>query len=150
MSEELKNLSPEAKAKILKEVNTEVTSIKDMEAKTGKEVVLPDAEKMVAMASASLLRCKKRSRELMLGMSKREIVRAVSAFLDLPQDGLPVYLKSNEEKLLFATGQRAISDRYIIVYHHTMKLIAEDKLRKQQELANKKEEENGETIQETK
>jgi hypothetical protein len=86
----------------------------------------------------------------MVGMSKREIVRAVTAFLDLPTDGLPVYLKSDQEKLLFATGQRAISDRYIIVYHHTMKMVMEERLKKQQEEQNNKESENVEAIQETK
>ncbi len=150
-NEELKNLTPEQKEDILKQVNTEVTSLKDIENKTGKQIALPDAEKMVSMASMSLLRCRKRAKELMLGMKKRELVRAVTAFLDLPQDGLPVYLKSDAEKLLFATGQRAISDRYIIVYHHTMKLVAEERLKKLQEEQAKKEENNGETaVQETK
>lgn len=151
LKEDLQNLSPETKEKILQEVNTEVTSIKDMEQKSGKQITVPDAEKLVAMASMSLVRCRKRAKELMMDMSKRELVRAVTAFLDLPQDGLPVYLKSDAEKLLFATGQRAISDRYIIVYHHTMKLVAEERLKKLQEEQAKKDENNGETaVQETK
>ncbi len=149
--EDLKNLSQEQKEKILKEVNTEVTSIKDMEQKTGQQIVVPDAEKLVMMASTSLVRCRKRAKELMMKMSKRELVRAVTAFLDLPQDGLPVYLKTEDEKLLFATGQRAISDRYIIVYHHTMKLVAEERLRKLEQEQADKEQNNDETsVQETK
>lgn len=142
---DLKSLTKEEKEEIVNQLNTEVTSIKDMEEKSGTTIKVPEAEKLVSMASTSLIRCKQRAKELMKDMSKREIIRAVTAFLDLPQDGLPVYLKSEQEKLLFATGQRAISDRFIIVYHHTMKLVAEERMKNQlQEEQQQKEASNGE------
>lgn len=133
VQQDLKILSKEEKSKIVEQINTELSSIAQEEVKTGQKIVMPDAERLVSLAGMSLIKCKKRARDLMIGMSKREVVRAVTAFLDLPQDGLPVYLKSDNEKLLFATGQRAISDRFIIIQHHINEQIMAERLKKAQE-----------------
>lgn len=132
-------LTEEQKQQIVKEVNTEVTSIAEEEKRTGEKIVVPDAERLVMLASQSLIRNRKQIHDMMLHMPKRQIIRAVTAFLDLPHDGVPVRLKEEAEKILFGLGQRVQTDRYILIYHHTMKLAMEDKLRKQEEEQAKKE-----------
>jgi len=148
---ELKSLSDEQKQKLVKEINTELTSVADEERKTGKKIDVPSAENLVAIASASLIRQRKLMSNLMPTMSKRALIRAFTAIMDLPTDGVPVFLKDDEEKKLFAFGQRAISDRYVIITHHIKKAIAEDRLRKLEEAEKAKQSEgqsNGETTTE--
>lgn len=103
-----------------KQVVTEVTSIKKEEDRTGQKINVPDPDKMVQMASSSLLRQRKllHSTMSLKSTSKRAMVRAIIAGLDLPVDGVPVTLKDDVEKQMFAAIQRAISDRFIIYYHH--------------------------------
>lgn len=133
---DLKNLSLDEKKALVTKINTEVVSVASEEQRTGSKINLPDAERLVANASISLLQCKKEIRNMMMNMSKREIIRGVSAFLDLPQNELPVMLKSDKEKLLFVTGQRAIMDRYVVITHHINKEIMLQR-QKNQETANK-------------
>lgn len=142
--QEQQELSVDEKQKILDEANkpepvppgtvvTEVTSIKKEELKSGIKMEAPTAEKLVAMASASLIKRKKDAQILMTRMSKKQIMRSVLAFLDLPTDGVPVYLKEQTEKLLFATGQRAIQDRFIIIQHHINQEISKQRLAAKQQ-----------------
>jgi len=143
----LKNLSLEEKQKVLDEVKkeednekrggvvTEVTSIAKEEERTGQKIEVPTAERLVALAGVSLIKKQQEAHQLMSVMSKKQIIRAVNAFLALPQEGLPVYLKDKKEKQLFMVGQRAIQDRFTIILHHINEEIAQQKL-KQQEKAN--------------
>ena len=131
----LKNLTEEQKLNIVKELNTEVTSIAQEEAKTGQKINIPGAEKLVESMAIDLMRCRREIANLLPTMSKKSIQRATLAYLDLPQDQLPVLLKTEEEKKLFAYGQRAITARMVIVQHHVNKLALEAKL-KQQETTN--------------
>lgn len=130
MNTKLEDLTEDQKQKIVKEVNTEVTSIAQEEKRTGTKIEVPKAEQLVAMASASLLRSRKAANTIMPIMSKKQLMRAVNAILDLPMDGVPVFLKTEAEKQLFAFGQRAISDRYVIITHHIKQAIAEDRMQK--------------------
>lgn len=142
--QDLKNLSLEEKQKILDEVNkeednevkhkvvTEVTSIAKEEARTGKKIEVPAADQLVAMAGISLIKRQQEASQLMYTMSKKQIIRAVNAFLALPQEGLPVHLKDKKEVQLFSVGQRAIQDRFTIILHHINQEIAQSKLKQQE------------------
>jgi len=124
-----------------KELTTEVTSIAKEEEKTGKKINVPKPEELVAKASQSLFGCRRTIEQMMLKMSKRQIIRSVNAILDLPADGLPVKLKSKEEKLMYAIGQRAMSDRFIIIQHHINEEMKNAKKKNKQKP--KKGEKNG-------
>lgn len=148
---DLKNLTTEQRQLIVEEINkpekpadgfTEVTSVKEEERKTGVKIEVPTAEKLVAMASASLIKRKSAAHALMKEMSKKQIIRAVTAFLDLPTEGLPVYLKDDKEKKLFSLGQRVINDRFIIIQHYINQQIALERSKQNQNLEN-------ENVQET-
>lgn len=127
----LKELTTEQKENIVKEVNTEVMSIADEEKRLGRPIEVPKGEELVQKASASFIIQRKVANNLMHKMSKRSLIRAVNAILDLPTQDLPVLLKKNEEKQLFAAGQRIITDRYIILTHHIKKLVEEQKQQKE-------------------
>lgn len=129
----MEKLTQEQKQKIVNEVNAEVTSIAQEEKRTGTTIPVPSAERLVALASANLLNMRRAANSLMPTMSKKQLIRAVNAILDLPADGVPVFLKTDEEKKLFAVGQRAISDRYVIITHHIKNAIAEDRMSKLKE-----------------
>ena len=104
-----------------KEVLTEVVSIASEEQRTGQSIPVPNAQNLVVQASSSLFRMRRRFNEILPTMSKKQILRAMNAILDLPTADLPVYLKTAEEKELFAVGQRAIMDRYTIITDHVIK-----------------------------
>jgi len=130
--EELRKLAKEEKQKIVKEINTELASIATEEKRTGVNVVMPNAEQLTANMAQELLRCKHLINMLLPKMTKKSIQRATLAYLDLPAEGLPVYLKTEHEKTLFALGQRAIMARTVIIQHHTNKLVLEARQQKQQ------------------
>lgn len=132
--EKLKNLSQEEKDVIVKEVNSEVTTIAAEEERTGQKVPLPTGEQLVMVMSNELMRCKRIIGDLLPKMSKKDIHRATLAYLDLPTNDVPVYLKSEESKMLFAYGQRAIMARMVVVQHHANKLALEARIKKQESL----------------
>jgi hypothetical protein len=123
----IKDLTVEQKEKIVEQINTEVMSIADEEKRLGRPIEVPKGEDLVQKAAASFIIQRKVANNLMLNMSKRSLIRAVNAILDLPTQDLPVLLKKDEEKQLFAAGQRIITDRYIILTHHIKKLVEEQK-----------------------
>lgn len=109
---------------------TEVTSIAKEEARTGQEVKVPSVEELVSKAQMSFIINRKKFGDVFAKLSARGKNRVMSAVLDLPMDGLPVYLKGDIEKLGFALGQRIISDRFLITQHHIneeVKRIREEK-----------------------
>lgn len=103
-----------------KEVLTEVTSIAKEEEKTGQKIKLPNPEELVQSAAMDLLNSRRHAEQLMAGMPKRGIVRAIVAAMDLPQDGIPVRLQSNEEKTLFLLMQKAYADKSIVLRHYVL------------------------------
>lgn len=111
-----------------KEVLTEVTSIAQEEAKTGRKINLPSAEDMNARANASFLRNMKHLTGILSGVkSNKRLIRIFTAILDLPHEGQSLkYLKDNE-RLAFAVGQSAINDRFLITQYH---ITQETKLRR--------------------
>lgn len=109
------------------ELKTEVTSIAQEEQKTGQKIQVPNEDDLAAKASASFIRNKKRFNELFAPLSARAKNRVMNSVLDLPTDGLPVYLKTEEEKKAFAVGQRVVSDRFIITQYHIVKQVREHK-----------------------
>lgn len=108
-------------------LKTEVTSIAEEEAKTGQKIPVPSEDDLVARASASFTRNRQIFNELFAELSAKAKVRVMNSVLDLPTDGLPVYLKSDTEKKAFAIGQRVVSDRFIITQYHITKQVREQK-----------------------
>lgn len=129
----IETLSQEEKNKIVETVNTELVSIASEEERTGQTINIPKGSQLVQVMAMELIRCKRAISQLLPEMSKRDIHRSVLGFLDLPTEGIPVYLKSEQSKMLYALGQRAINARFVIVKHHTDELIKEAKLKKQQQ-----------------
>jgi len=125
---------------------TEVTSIAKEEARTGQEVKVPSVEELVSRAQMSFIINRKKFGDVFAKLSSRGKNRVMSSVLDLPMDGLPVYLKGDVEKLGFALGQRILSDRFLITQHHIneeVKRIREEKAAKVAEA--KTESNEGET-----
>jgi hypothetical protein len=126
----------EQKQKIIDEVNaleldtppegivlTEVTSIRQEELKTGKQIPVPNAEKLVMNAIIGI----EIVYSLLSEMSKKQIIRAVVASLDLPQDKVPVFLKQEKEVALFGVLQQAGQQKFIVINHHVNQLIKEER-----------------------
>jgi hypothetical protein len=132
-TDKLKTLSQEEKNEIVKQVNSEVTTIAKEEERTGQKINLPQGEQLVMIMANELMRCKREIAALLPTMSKRAIHRATLAYLDLPTDDVPVYLKGDDEKKLFAFGQRAIMARMVVIQHHANKLALEARVKKEQE-----------------
>ena len=131
----LKELTESQKLDIVKQVNTEVTSISAQE-KNGQEFNIPGAEQLVLAMSQDLVVCRKEMAQLMPLMSKKAISRAVLAITDLPHDDLPVLLKTEEEKKFFVYGQRAFMAKMVIIKHHTDKLALVARNNQQKEVEN--------------
>jgi len=120
---------------------TEVTSLAKEEQKTGQRQELPNAEEFVARAGASLIQNLKHLSNLIGAkrggkyvVSRHGMNRLLVSILDLPQDGIPVLLNGQEEKMGFAIGQRIIADRFVITQHHIneqVKAMREEQLAKQ-------------------
>jgi len=146
--QELKDLTTEQKQAIVDEVNreetkvnsrptTEVVSIKTEEERTGKKIEVPDAERLLNIVSAEFFKSRQAACNYMYNMSKKQIIRAVTAFLDLPTSEIPVDLKDPKEVQLFHIGQKVIQCRFTITQYHIQKLMQEERL-KQQQLAEAK------------
>lgn len=126
------------KADSVEEVTTEVTSIQQEEEKTGQQIKVPSPEELVARASSSMIVNKKLLNELVSGktgnkykVSRKSLCRILLSILDLPTGGLPVNLKSQEEKLGFALGQKMIADRFILTQHHISQEMKKREMEKQ-------------------
>jgi hypothetical protein len=119
------------------ELTTKVTSIAEEEKLTGTKIEMPGEEELANRAMSSFIRNRKAFVEYFDKLSGRGKVRVMNAVLDLPADGVPVYLKDDAEKLAFAIGQRTIADRFIITQHH---IVQEVKKSKAEQAEKKKEE----------
>lgn len=111
----------------MENVKTEVVSIASEEARTGQTINIPDKETLLRNASIEIIKIKTQLPNLMKTMSKKQIHRAVSAALDLPMEDQEVYLKTDEEKILFAYAQRAINARYLIMQDYIIKQMQAEK-----------------------
>jgi hypothetical protein len=126
---------------------TEVTSIAQEEERTGQKIILPSEEIMVQRAIADIYEQRRYISGLLKNMSHRGIYRAVMAILDLPAEKIPVKLLDDDEKMLYARGQRLLTSRYLVLHHATRKAFEEHKLKQQEkELENEKQQD----VQETK
>ena len=114
---------------------TEVTSIAKEEAKTGVKIHTPTREELVTRASSSMIVDLKRLEQVLKqkGPSGKSLVsahakdRIILSILQMPTEGLPVTLKTNEEKLAFALGQKLISSRFILMQDHISQEMAKQK-----------------------
>ena len=121
-------LTPELKQKTLDELNsaeevpkedsglrTRVTSVAKEEERTGKKIEVPTAEKLVANASIAILQTRKGLHQQFAKMSKKAMLRAVVAIFSLPENDLPVQLKTDEEKVAYALAQRHMMARFTVM-----------------------------------
>lgn len=121
------------------EVKTQVTSIAKEEEKTGQKIDLPKGEELAQRASMSLIKRLSRIEQMLSSkdprykVSARDLKRAIIAGINLPSDGLPVQLKSNESKELFALIQGAISDRFILMQYHISEELKKQKAKAAQD-----------------
>jgi hypothetical protein len=144
--------SAETTKEVQTKILTEVTSIAKEEARTGQQINIPTGEELYNKATGSFIRNMKHLNDLInktkgsgsntYAVSRKGMNRVLNAILQLPMDGLPVTLQGEEEKMLFALGQRIIADRYLITHQH----ILEERKRLQAEKnsATNKEQTNGE------
>lgn len=108
-----------------KQVLTEVTSVAQEELDSGVEVAIPDAEELYSRSITAYIRNIKFLTDLINArsgsgykISRKGMNRAMTAILQLPQDGLAVNLQGAEEKAAFGLGQRIIADRYMVTHYH--------------------------------
>ena len=116
------------------ELKTEVTSVAQEELRTGIKIDVPSAEELVARASSAFIRNRQAFNNEFAQLSARGKQRVMNSVLDLPVDGVPVYLNGEVEKLAFALGQRVISDRFIITQHHIMQEVKKQRAAKEAEV----------------
>lgn len=124
-----------------KEVTTEVTSVAKEEQKSGEKINVPGPDELKQRAAAAFITNKTRLAQLFPELSSKEKNRVMASILDLPTDGIPVYLKSENEKLCFALGQRMISDRFVLTYFHVVEEAKKGRAAQEQAAEPKKEEE---------
>jgi len=110
-----------------KEVLTEVTSVHKEEVKTGQKIELPNPEELAARASASYYQSWYAFGSLFKQLSSKEKTRVAIAVLALPEDGVPVKLKTKEEKACFFYGQKAKLDQFTVLQHFIYKQAKENK-----------------------
>jgi hypothetical protein len=132
---------------------TEVTSVAAEELKTGQEIPTPTIDELVARATASYIRNLSTLENIVRGhkggsyhVSRRGMNRIMMSILQLPQDGLPVTLQGDTEKLAFALGQRIIADRFVITQHHIAEEMKRIKAAKEAKAAEQAKENTNEGV----
>ena len=109
------------------EILTEVMSVSDEEKRIGETIPIPSREELIQKASMSFIRNKTAFGNLFPKLSSKQKNRVALAILEMPIEGIPVLLKSNEEKLVFAVGQRLLADRFLLTYDSIVQKKIEDK-----------------------
>lgn len=124
----------------VEEVQTQVTSIQQEEEKTGEKVNVPSAEELIARAGSSIIVNKKILTNLLsrktgnkYSISRKSMNRILLSILDLPTGGLPVNLRTKEEKLAFGVGQKIIADRFILTQYHISEEIKKQRQKQSEE-----------------
>lgn len=113
MNEPTENAADEKKV-----IKTQVTSLAAEDAKNGTKTPLPSAEEMVSRASASLMQKRIQLHQVASQLSRKQFLRVLAAATDIPTEGLPVLLKSENEKVAYALLQRIQADKFIIIQKH--------------------------------
>mgnify|MGYP001594389630 CR=1 FL=1 len=111
-------------------LTTEVTSIAREEARTGVRQPIPTGEELYQRAMASFIRNMKHLNDLLNKtkgsgsnshvISRKGMNRVLNSIIQLPQDGLPVSLQGDEEKMIFVLGQKLLADRFLITHYHIL------------------------------
>lgn len=97
------------------EVVTQVTSIAQEDLKNNTQTKLPSPEELVAKASVSLMQKRQLLNNIVGNLSKKATLRVLAAGLDLPAEGLPILLKTEQEKMGYMLLQQIQRDRFIIL-----------------------------------
>lgn len=130
------------------EVLTEVTSVDKEEKKTGQSIPIPSPEQLLQNALSTVISSKVAASNLFSKLSSKEKNRVFNAILDIPTEGLPVKLKSNEEKLCYSYGQQNKNSQFLVIQDYInkeiQKLKEKDNKKKEDKLDNNKPKENGE------
>ena len=115
------------------EILTEVTSIAAEDEKNGTKTNIPSPEELVSKAAISMYMSRRDLMPLISGMSKKATLRVLNAILELPQENLPVLLKTKEEKQAFVLGQKILMDRFLIIQHSINKEIQTRKAKQEEQ-----------------
>lgn len=115
MNEQIENVGEEKK-----EILTKVTSIAQEEAVTGKKFELPPPEEIAANAMSAYIRAMQDLHKKITdkSISKISVAKGILSGLDLPEENLPVSLKTNDEKEIFALTQTVVNCRYLLTQYH--------------------------------
>ncbi len=149
--EEIKNLTEDQKQTIVEDLNKEASetgdmitasSIADLEDQQKTTIEMPNPDQLAARCYAAMMKDSRRVRNLLLGMSKRGIVRSVMAMLDFPHDKQKSNFQTQDEAELYVLGQNIQNNKMIVMHHHAKKSLE----KRNQE----KEEKNEQQLQETK
>lgn len=129
------------------EIRTEVTSIAREEAKTGQHIPLPSAEKLVENASVDIFRTRKSLYDVFARMSKKAMLRTLTAIFSLPEDDVPVRLVTEDEKLAYALAQRNTMSRFTVMQYEVLQ--ERKRLKEEQEKAQQEQQTTEEVKEET-
>ena len=101
-------------------VLTQVTSLAQEELKSGQKFELPAPEVIASNAMGAYIKATQELEQKLKdsSISKVSIAKGVLAGLDLPQEDLPVNLKTKEEKEIFNLVQIAINNMFILTQYH--------------------------------
>lgn len=102
------------------EIVTKVTSVAQEELKTGEKFELPAPEVIANNAMAAYIKATQQLAKKLSdsSISKVSMAKGVLAGLDLPQEDVPVHLKTRDEVEIFDLMQTAINTRFILTQYH--------------------------------
>jgi len=112
---------------IKSELTTQVTSIAQEEQKTGQQVKVPSIEELVANASSSYFNSMVHFEQVFTKLSARAKTRVAVAVLQLPEEKVPVKMKTDEERLAFGLGQRALANRFLLTQYYINRQVEEQR-----------------------
>lgn len=139
MSEEVKETTEEALREEYKELEKQdaeaeqqfdatVTTIAEEEKKTGQPVAL-DPEMLKQKAISDYLFGIQYIQKNAMKMGKRALIRSLVAILQMPEGKkMPSKLKTREEQLLFAMGQKSLAGRFTLVYDQIINNIQQNRM----------------------
>jgi hypothetical protein len=108
---------------------TEVTTIKQEEAKTPGTKVGMNRQEYIVKAMEDHIAGMKQIQVLMRGLSKKAYTRVLLALLKIPEEGVRANFQSNEERAIFGVGQRVLNARTTLIIAGMQNKIDEDKVK---------------------
>jgi hypothetical protein len=99
---------------------TQVVSIDREEEKTGQKMELPSPEVIANNAMGGYIRGMQELHKILTdkSVSKISVAKGVLYGLDLPEEELPVFLKTGAEKDIFGLVQQIVNCRFLVTQYH--------------------------------